>query len=123
MERKKIIVASSYTPSLMIFRLEMIKRFQETGYQVVTIGNEAADIWEEKFKKFKIEYNQLNISRTGINPFSDLKALIQLKGIFKKEKPCSIFLYNPKTVIYGCIAAKFNKIYAQYRENYNTTMR
>lgn len=112
--KKKIMIVSSYTPSLIIFRLEMIKKFQDLGYMVIAVGNETVDIWKEKFQKSQMKYRQLDVSRTGMNPFSDLKTLIQLTKIFKKENPYKVFLYNPKTVIYGCLAAKFNKIKEVY---------
>lgn len=110
----KILVVTSHTPSLMIFRLKMLKKFQDAGYQVIAVGNEEEDRWKGKFQEFQIDYQQLNVNRTGMNPFSDLQTLRQLVRIFKREKPSKIFLYNPKTVIYGCIAAKISKLESVY---------
>ena len=111
---KKILVISSVTKSLINFRLEMMKRFQELGYDVTAIGNQKKKDFESILKKENIKYKVLEVNRTGMNPFSDLKTLIQLTKILKKEKPYKVFLYNPKTVIYGCLAAKFNRIEEVY---------
>lgn len=111
---KKILVVSSATKSLVGFRLKMMKKFQELEYQVIAVGDQSEGEWIRKLQKNQIIYFQLDVNRTGMNPFSDLQTLRQLVRIFKREKPSKIFLYNPKTVIYGCIAAKISKIESVY---------
>ncbi len=111
---KKLMVVSSTTGSLIGFRLKMMKKFQALGYDVTAIGNQKKNDLYNILRKENIKYKVLEVNRTGMNPFSDLKTLIQLTKILKKENPYKVFLYNPKTVIYGCIAAKFNKIEEVY---------
>lgn len=102
----KIMVLSSHTPSLMWFRMDMMKEFKRLGYDVVAVGNEEESKWIEQFKSNGIAYRKAIIQRNGTNPFKDLKTIRSLRKIIKEELPDKIFSYNAKTVIYGGIAAK-----------------
>lgn len=101
----KIAVLSSHTPSLFWFRMDMMIEFINRGYDVVAIGNEDEDKWQNKFNEYGIRYIKANISRNGTNPINDLNTLKSLKSILKKEKPEKVFSFQAKTIIYGNIAA------------------
>lgn len=106
----KIMVLSSHTPSLLWFRLDMMLEFKQRGCDVVAVGNEDEAKWTEQFKGNGIIYRQAFIQRNGTNPFSDLKTLGSLRKIIREEKPDKIFAYNAKTVIYGGMAARKEKV-------------
>lgn len=110
----KIAVLSSHTPSLFWFRMDMMKEFIENGHIVIALGADPESDWKYRFNEYNIDYRQLNVSRNGINPFNDLKTLIELYGFMKKEKPDKIFSYQAKTVVYGSIAAKLTGITEVY---------
>lgn len=101
----KVAVLSSHTPSLFWFRTDMMKSFQNSGCEVIAIGNESESEWAEKFESNNIRYVQADIKRTGMNPLDELKTLKSLKTILKREMPDKIFTYQAKTIIYGGIAA------------------
>ena len=111
---KKIAVLSSHTPSLFWFRMDMMKHFQELGYEVIAIGNEAEKEWKDRFLKKGIYYYAAEISRNGTNPLNDMKTLSSLVSILKKEMPDKIFAYQAKTVVYGSIAGKLVRIQEIY---------
>ena len=106
---KKILVLSSHTPSLFIFRKDMIKAFLEAGHEVVAVGNEAEQDWVNKFAEMGVKYRQTFIQRNGTNPLKDLKTWKDLKKLIKEERPDKIFSYQAKTVIYGGLAARSRK--------------
>ncbi|RCW53384.1 glycosyltransferase family 4 protein [Halanaerobium sp. ST460_2HS_T2] len=106
----KILVLSSHTKSLFWFRLDMMKSFIKNGHEVVAVGSESINEWKDKFKEHNIKYLNINVDRNGTNPLKDLKTLVELFKIIKKEKPEKIFAYQAKTVIYGSIAARINGI-------------
>lgn len=101
----KIAVLSSHTPSLFWFRMDMMLDFIARGHDVVAIGNENEEKWQDKFNENGIKYRCAIIQRNGTNPFKDLQTLSSLKKLLKHEKPDKIFTYQAKTVIYGGIAA------------------
>lgn len=106
----KILVLSSHTKSLFWFRLDMMKNFLALGYQVVAVGSEDSDHWKSNFDAYNIKYLSIPVSRNGLNPLTDLKTLVALKKIIKEEKPDKIFAYQAKTIIYGSIVARKQKI-------------
>ena len=102
----RIAVLSSHTPSLFWFRIDMMLSFQRCGYEVVALGNEAEEIWKEKFLEKGIRYIQVDIQRNATNPLKDLGVIKSLRKVLKEVKPDKIFAFQAKTVIYGSIAAR-----------------
>lgn len=105
MAQKSIAVFSSHTPSLFWFRTDMMKEFIRRGYDVYALGNEEESKWIEKFKGNGITYQQILVSRNGMNPFRDKKTLASIKQKLAVIIPDKIFTYQAKTVIYGAMAA------------------
>ena len=102
----KIVVLSSHTPSLLWFRLDMMRAFLRCGHSVTAVGNEAEALWTDAFAAAGIRYRQVRLSRNGTNPLKDLETLRSLLGILREERPDKIFAYQAKTVIYGSLAAQ-----------------
>jgi len=106
----KIAILSSHTQSLFWFRLDMMKLFIANGHQVVALGPEPPEEWEMKFKENGIEYRQIFVERNGTNPISDFRTFRDIFRFFKNEKPDKVFCYQAKTILYGSLAARLNKI-------------
>ncbi|WP_151743108.1 glycosyltransferase family 4 protein, partial [Acinetobacter sp. TUM15113] len=51
-----------------------------------------------------------NMKRGGLNPFADIKSLLELKSKIKEINPDIVFSYFTKPVVYGSLAAKMSKI-------------
>jgi glycosyltransferase involved in cell wall biosynthesis len=102
----KIAVISSHTKSLFWFRIDMMREFIKLGHSVIAIGSESELKWKTVFEKYEIKYKQLYTERNGINPFKDLRTFQELKKFMKNEKPDKVFVYQAKTIIYGCLSAK-----------------
>ena len=69
----KLMVISCHTPSLLWFRLDMMKHFISNGFDVVAIGNEDESTWQNEFSNYSIKYRKAYINRNGTNPIDDLK--------------------------------------------------
>lgn len=106
----KIIVLSSNTKSLFWFRIDMMREFVKSNHEVIAIGDEESAEWIDRFNLENIKYRSVYVKRNGLNPLTDIKTLKNIYEIFKDEQPDKIFVYQAKTVIYGCIAAKMNRI-------------
>lgn len=102
----KIVVLSSYTPSLFWFRIDMMKAFQRNGHQVIAVGPDSPEKWGDRFKEVGIEYRQIFTARNGLNPITDIKSYLALKKFFKQERPHKLFVYQAKAISYGSVAAK-----------------
>lgn len=102
---KSIVVLSSHTPSLFWFRADMMQEFRRRGYDVYAFGNEEEDKWADKFDELGIGYEQIPVSRNGLNPLQDKKTYDAIKVKLDRIRPDKIFTYQAKTVIYGTLAA------------------
>ena len=101
----KVAVLSSFTTSLFWFRIDMMKSFLDTGYEVLAVGDAPESEWAQRFRDLGIRYRQIPVQRNGTNPLHDMKTLRALYKLLKEERPDKIFAYQAKTVIYGGIAA------------------
>ncbi|MHB8096742.1 MAG: glycosyltransferase family 4 protein [Erysipelotrichaceae bacterium] len=106
----KIIVISSHTNSLLWFRMDMMKNFIQKGYDVTAIGPKTEQSTINKFIENQVSYKEITILRNGLNPFNDIKTLLQIYRILKFEKPDKVFAYQAKSIIYGSIASRINGI-------------
>lgn len=104
-KKPRIAILSCYTPSLFLFRMDMIQEFARRGYAVYALGNEPEGKWKVRFSEKGITYRQIPVTRNGMNPLKDRKTLQAIKGYLEKIQPEKLFVYNAKTVIYGSIAA------------------
>ena len=98
---------SSFAPSVVKFRNELIKDIIKKGYEVHVILPEKADIdFFPKVEALGAKLHLVKMQRTGMNPFADLRTVVHLLEILKSIKPDIVFTYTIKAVIYGNIAAK-----------------
>lgn len=112
----RIMILSSYAPTLFFFREDMMAAMMENGHEIIAAAPESEEEWADKFKERNIKYVSIKgIERTSTNPIKDVIGFFSILKSITKEKPEKIFTYQAKTVIYGCIAAKIagvKKIYA-----------
>ncbi len=111
----KVLVMSSYAPTLFTFREDMIKEMVRGGHDVVCAAPEPEEKWQSRFQQIGVRYRCIQgVQRTGTNPFSDLVGMVSIYRLIVAEEPDRIFTYQAKTVIYGCIAAKLARISQVY---------
>ena len=101
----KALVLSSHTPSLLWFRIDLMKDMQAAGYEVYAAGQMPTQEWSKRFGDLGVTYRQIKVYRNGLNPFKDLVTYKDIKKLIKEVKPDKIFVYQAKTVAYGCMAA------------------
>lgn len=117
---KKIVFVANTAFTITNFRKELIKSFVEENYEVIvacptfcSLSN-IEDV-SSSLRDLGARHYPLLLSRSGINPFSDIKLFISLLKLFKKEQPYAVLNYTIKPVIYSSIAAKISssaKVYS-----------
>ena len=108
--KKKIALIGTTGASFYGFRADLIKQLVLEGHLVYALTSEYTDQCLEKIRQLGAEPVTYQLSRGGLNPFSDIASYLQLKRILKKLKPDIVFSYFAKPVIYGSIAAKAAKV-------------
>ncbi len=103
----KIMIVAGLGASLVLFRGDMIKSWLKKGFKVVAAAP-GSDV-EKQLKNMGAAYHSIPLNRTGLNPFADLVLFLQLRKLLKREKPGYLFCYTAKPVIFGSLAAFFNR--------------
>lgn len=107
---KKIAIITNTATSLLNFRKELIKHLVIKGY---TVYGFAIDFSQ----KTKMELSSLgaipvdyDLSRGGLNPFSDISNTLKLSRIIRDLAPDIVFSTFSKPSIFGTLAARRVKV-------------
>jgi glycosyltransferase involved in cell wall biosynthesis len=85
-----------------------MKRMVESGWQVTSVA--PLDRYSGRLSVNGMKYYPLDMSRKGLNPFSDVGMFCKLYGLYKDELPTLVHHFTIKPVIYGSVAARFTRI-------------
>ena len=89
-------------------RLCIAQKAVKEGWRVVVATSNSGR--SEEIIKAGIEFVDLPLSRSGTNPFKELKLLYKLYKIYIKINPTIVHHITLKPVIYGSIVAKWLKV-------------
>ncbi len=103
MAKKSIVLASNTSFSLYNFRLGLMRRLKELGYDVVCIA--PVDDYTEYLKEEFSFYPLKNLDRKGKNPIKDFKLFLEFLSLYRKIKPDLVINYTIKPNIYSSIAS------------------
>jgi glycosyltransferase involved in cell wall biosynthesis len=106
----KILVLGSLAESLTIFRGTLMCEMVRRGHTVIACAPDASLEIRKKLDENRIQYQNISIERTGLNPLKDVGTIFNLIKIFRKMGPTHIISYTIKPVIYGSIAGKLARI-------------
>ncbi len=106
--RRTVVIAANSDWNIVTFRQGLIHALRAAGYEplVVAAPDPAA---KERMEALEIERVRVNIDRSGLNPFADLRLLLQYRRILKNAAPVAFLGFTIKPNIYGCIAARFSR--------------
>jgi glycosyltransferase involved in cell wall biosynthesis len=100
------VILASYAPSLVNFRLDLIRDLIAAGHEVIAAApGDDTDV-DETLRGIGARYEPIVMDRAGVNPLSDVRSLSSLVGLFRRIKPDLVFAYTIKPVIYGLLAAR-----------------
>jgi glycosyltransferase involved in cell wall biosynthesis len=96
-----IVINTSW--NIYNFRKGLIDGLRADGHELILIA--PRDEYSEEISKWG-RYVPLTMDNTGSNPIRDFKLLLQLRGIYAKQRPDIILHYTIKPNIYGTLAAR-----------------
>lgn len=100
----KFILISPKNRTAYNFRGDLIKEIIGCGYEVVVTGPNRENM--EHIEALGARFAEIPMDKNGVNPVADLRYLMRLIKLFRKEKPDVTLGYTVKPVVYGAIAAK-----------------
>lgn len=108
-----IMIVGTNMMNIYNHRLELIKELLSLRHKVYVVAPRGGE--EKNLEKIGVIFIDTPVDNRGTNPISDLKLMISLIRIFKREKPDVILTFYTKTNIYGGLAARMSGI--PYIEN------
>lgn len=106
---KKVLIVSTFAPSLILFRKDLLNVFLHYGYSVHVVAPNYDKETESALSDLNVKMHIIAIDRNGFNPLKDLRTMINLNRLFRCEKPDFVMSYTIKPVIYSGLALLFNK--------------
>lgn len=104
--RQRIVVLSSYSPSLTNFRLELLRSMVDAGHFVTAAGPEDDATIRARLANIGVDFAHIPMARVGLNPITDLQTLWSIWRLLWKLKADLVLSYTMKPIIYGGIAAR-----------------
>lgn len=103
-----VIITDNTTWSIWNFRLPLVRRLLETGFQVTLL----APIGEhsEKLESIGCRLVDLTLDRKGLSPIGNFKLFLRMRRAFIQERPDVILGYTVKNNIFGALAARSLRI-------------
>ena len=103
---RKIVVVGSYADSLVNFRGPLLQAMVRAGHEVIACAPDGSPELVAELKALGVEYCDIPLERTGLNPVRDLRFLLALYRLFRRIKPEVVLGYTIKPVLYGSYAAR-----------------
>ena len=104
MKSKKITIISNTSWYLFNFRLNLILKLKNLGYEVLAVA--PLDDYSSRFARYDIEFQALPMDNQGTHPIKDSLLITRFIRLFSTQKPDCILSYTPKCNIYAALAAR-----------------
>jgi glycosyltransferase involved in cell wall biosynthesis len=111
---ERVVVISSYSNSLVNFRLELLKRMAREGHRVYALGPEHDDYVIEKLREIGVTFIRIPMARAGLNPLQDVATFLAILRILRKVRAGVTLPYTMKPIIYGGLAARVAGVPERY---------
>jgi len=112
----KFLLIAGFSDSILSFREPLIDKLLSRGIEVYVAAPSLTsnpEVNQKLLNKGVQTYNVL-LNRTGMNPFSDLRAFLHLIYIMVVIRPNYVMGYTIKPVIYGTLAATIARVPSRY---------
>lgn len=106
---KKLFIVVNVDWFFLSHRLPVALAAQTAGWDVSIVTADTGKL--HVIKETGLKVIDLPMSRSGMNIFEELKTLLFLYKLYKKEKPDVVHHVGMKTILWGTLAAKFSKVY------------
>jgi len=110
LSKNKIVLIGTTSSMMLQFRQDLIKFLIQRNWDVYTFICEYNLKELENLKEIGAIPVTYHMSRGGLNPFTDLKAIKELTKKIKEIQPNIVFSFFAKPIVYGTLAARFAKV-------------
>lgn len=100
---KTLVFFANTSWYLWNFRLRLARRLRDRGYRIVFIA--PRDAFSARLSEVGF-FLPIRISRTGVHPVSELRALAGFRRLLKQLEADAVLSWTPKCNIYGALACR-----------------
>lgn len=104
----KIILFANTEWYLFNFRLSLAKALQAQGHEVLLISPPGE--YGARLQALGFRWEALPMDRKSLNPLQELRLLVHLCQLYRREKPALAHHFTIKCVVYGSIAALWARV-------------
>ena len=111
----KVILIGTVSSSIFGFRRTLLESLVRNNHLVTVLTLDLTeDIRQRAERDLNVRAEKYTLSRTGMNPFADIRTAFQLYSYLKALQPDYVFCYFAKPVIWGALAARFAGVKHRY---------
>lgn len=108
MNQKRLFIVVNVDWFFLSHRLPVALAAQAAGWDVTIVTADTGKI--NKIAEHGLKVINLPMSRSGMNIIEELKTLLFLYKLYRREKPDVVHHVGMKTILWGTLAAKFSKV-------------
>lgn len=101
----KIAIIGTVASSIFGFRQPLIREILAKRHEVYAFAMDYTEAQKNELLSWGVTPVDYTLSRSGLNPFSDITTMLELKHKIQKIQPDVVLSYFVKPVIYGSLAA------------------
>lgn len=114
--KKKVLFLVNHDIVIYNFRLELVERLLNEGYEV-HISSPYGDRINELINLGAV-FHDIKINRHGKNPIVEIGLILKYSSLMQKIKPDIVLGYTIKPNIYGAlVASKKHSLYCKYHRS------
>lgn len=112
----KVVFIANSGFTIVNFRSELIQSFRNLGFKVYVLCPENCSLIGkvdllEKLSTLGVEFIPIELNRSGLNPYLELRCFLTILKILRILKPDLVLNYTIKPTIYGSIASKLASVH------------
>ena len=109
MPRPRILLVANTSWYLYNFRLPLLRDLRDAGYEVAAVA--PLDGYTPLLEQEGFCVHPWLLARRSINPCHELRAVMDLWRIYRREQPALVHHFTIKACLYGTLASKGARIY------------
>ena len=102
---RPVVLSGNSSWNIVNFRAGLIAALEDAGFEPVVIAP-VDPPGEERMRRMGVRRIVVDMDRSGLNPFKDLRLLLRYRQLLAELRPAAYLGFTIKPNIYGAIAAR-----------------
>ena len=104
----KLLLSANTDWYLYNFRLSLAEAARQQGFEVVLVSPAGKYVGELEKRGFC--WQGWNLQRQSVNPFIELRSLLHIAMLYRRQQPDLVHHHTAKSVLYGSLAARLSGV-------------